>query len=318
MNTTLTFHDHKPQTLSLQEAVVTGLSKDKKAIAPKFFYDRRGSELFDQICKQPEYYPPTVEQTILSNNADEIATLAGEGRVLVEPGAGSAAKVRLLLDNLQPSAYVPMDISFEHLKSAATELVNDYPWLPVHATCVDFTHSLPIPNIVPEGPRMLFFPGSSIGNFEKKEANDFLSMIHDAIGQDGMLLIGVDTKKNEEILNAAYNDEAGVTAEFNMNLLLRIKKELGIDFSLDNFKHNAYYNPNAGRIEMHLVSTRKQTLTINGQTILLDKDESVHTENSYKYSPEEFITLAEHNQFEAIKYWTDTDNLFAVYLMKAH
>lgn len=143
-------------------------------------------------------------------------------------------------------------------------------------------------------------------------------MIHDAIGQDGMLLIGVDTKKNEEILNAAYNDEAGVTAEFNMNLLLRIKKELGIDFSLDNFKHNAYYNPNAGRIEMHLVSTRKQTLTINGQTILLDKDESVHTENSYKYSPEEFITLAEHNQFEAIKYWTDTDNLFAVYLMKAH
>ncbi len=318
MNTTLTFHDHKPQTLSLQEAVVTGLSKDKKAIAPKFFYDRRGSELFDQICKQPEYYPPAVEQKILSNNADEIATLAGEGRVLVEPGAGSAAKVRLLLDNLQPSAYVPMDISFEHLKSAATELVNDYPWLPVHATCVDFTHSLPIPNIVPEGPRMLFFPGSSIGNFEKKEANDFLSMIHDAIGQDGMLLIGVDTKKNEEILNAAYNDEAGVTAEFNMNLLLRIKKELGIDFSLDNFKHNAYYNPNAGRIEMHLVSTRKQTLTINGQTILLDKDESVHTENSYKYSPEEFITLAEHNQFEAIKYWTDTDNLFAVYLMKAH
>ncbi len=318
MNTTLTFHDHKPQTLSLQEAVVTGLCKDKKAIAPKFFYDRRGSELFDQICKQPEYYPPAVEQKILSNNADEIATLAGEGRVLVEPGAGSAAKVRLLLDNLQPSAYVPMDISFEHLKSAATELVNDYPWLPVHATCVDFTHSLPIPNIVPEGPRMLFFPGSSIGNFEKKEANDFLSMIHDAIGQDGMLLIGVDTKKNEEILNAAYNDEAGVTAEFNMNLLLRIKKELGIDFSLDNFKHNAYYNPNAGRIEMHLVSTRKQTLTINGQTILLDKDESVHTENSYKYSPEEFITLAEHNQFEAIKYWTDTDNLFAVYLMKAH
>jgi dimethylhistidine N-methyltransferase len=318
MNTTLTFHNHKPETLSLQEAVVTGLSKAKKAIAPKFFYDQRGSELFDQICNQPEYYPPTIEQSILSSNADEIANLAGEGRVLVEPGAGSAAKVRLLLNNLQPSAYVPMDISFDHLKSAATDLSNDYPWLPVHATCVDFTHSLPIPDVVPNGPRMLFFPGSSIGNFERKEANEFLSMIHDAIGKNGMLLIGVDTKKNEDILNAAYNDEAGVTAEFNMNLLLRIKKELGIDFSLDNFKHNAYYNSDAGRIEMHLVSTRKQTLNINGHTIILDKDESVHTENSYKYSPDEFITLAENNNFEPVKFWTDTDNLFAVYLMKIH
>lgn len=315
MNGNLTFHDHKPGALSLQDAVVNGLSKKQKSIAPKFFYDQRGSELFDQICEQPEYYPPTIEQSILSNNVDEIADLTGEGRILVEPGAGSAVKVRLLLNSLLPSAYVPMDISFDYLKSVATHLVNDYPWLPVHATCVDFTHSLPIPDVVPDGPRLLFFPGSSIGNFERDEAGKFLSMIHDAIGLNGMMLIGVDTKKNEDILNAAYNDEAGVTAEFNLNLLLRIQKELGMDFDPENFMHNAYYNPDAGRIEMYLVSKKKQTLRINGHTIFLDKDEQVHTENSYKYSPDEFISLSKKNGFEPVNYWTDDNSQFAVYLL---
>lgn len=315
MNTNLTFHDHKPGALSLQDAVVNGLSKKQKSIAPKFFYDQRGSELFDQICEQPEYYPPTIEQSILSNNVDEIANLTGEGRVLVEPGAGSAVKVRLLLNSLLPSAYVPMDISFDYLKSVATHLVSEYPWLRVHATCVDFTHSLPIPDVVPKGPRLLFFPGSSIGNFERDEAGQFLSMIHEAIGQNGMVLIGVDTKKNETILNAAYNDEAGVTAEFNLNLLLRIQKELEMDFEPDNFKHNAYYNKDAGRIEMYLVSKKKQTLQINGHSIFLEKDERVHTENSYKYSPDEFISLSVKNGFEPVKYWTDDNSLFAVYLL---
>jgi len=315
MNGNLTFHDHKPGALSLQDAVVNGLSKKQKSIAPKFFYDQRGSELFDQICEQPEYYPPTIEQSILSNNVDEIADLTGEGRILVEPGAGSAVKVRLLLNSLLPSAYVPKDISFDYLKSVATHLVNDYPWLPVHATCVDFTHSLPIPDVVPDGPRLLFFPGSSIGNFEREEAGKFLSMIHDAIGLNGMMLIGVDTKKNEDILNAAYNDEAGVTAEFNLNLLLRIQKELGMDFDPENFMHSAYYNPDAGRIEMYLVSKKKQTLRINGHTLFFDKDEQVHTENSYKYSPDEFISLSVKNGFELVKYWTDDNSQFAVYLL---
>ena len=315
---TLTFHDHKPEALSLHDAVVTGLSKEQKSIAPKFFYDQRGSELFDRICKQPEYYPPTVEQSILSDNIEEIAQLTGEGRIVVEPGAGNAEKVRLLLDSLQPSAYVPMDISFEYLKSAASDLVNEYPWLPVHATCIDFTHSLPIPEVVPDGPRLFFFPGSSIGNFERHEAGEFLSLIREAIGNNGMLLIGVDTKKNEDILNAAYNDEAGVTAEFNLNLLRRIRNELGIDFDPQDFEHNAYYNPDAGRIEMYLVSTRKQEIKINGHAITLDKNEPVHTENSYKYSPDEFISLSKNHGFARIKYWTDQDSLFAVYLLKAN
>jgi dimethylhistidine N-methyltransferase len=318
MSGILTFHDHKPDTLSLQEALISGLSKSRKSIAPKFFYDQRGSELFELICEQPEYYPPTVEQRMLLDNAGEIACLTGTGRVVVEPGAGSAAKVRLLLEALQPAAYVPIDISFDYLKAAATDLVDKYPWLPVHATCADFTDSLPIPDIVPEAPRLLFFPGSSIGNFEHDEVDRFLGMIHKAVGEEGMLLIGVDTKKKESILNAAYNDKAGVTAEFNLNLLNRMKNELGIDCDPDKFKHKAFYNPNAGRIEMYIVSDEKQTLRLNGHLFELDKGEPVHTENSYKYSPEEFLELAARNGFQPVEYWTDPGRLFAVYLFSVH
>jgi len=317
MNSTLTFHDHKPRALSLHDAVVNGLSGKKKVIAPKFFYDQRGSELFELICAQPEYYPPIIEQRMLIDNAQEIAELTGSGRVLVEPGAGSAAKVRLLLKELLPSAYVPMDISFEHLKLAASNLAHDFPWLPVHATCVDFTHSLPIPDIVPEGPKLFFFPGSSIGNFERNEAGDFLAMVRQAAGKEGMLLIGVDTKKNESILNAAYNDEAGVTAEFNLNLVSRMRNELGINCDPDKFDHKAFYNTGAGRIEMYLVSNEKQTLELNGHSFMLDEGESVHTENSYKYTPNEFLNLASINGFKPVQHWLDAEGLFAMYLFSA-
>ena len=231
MNTNLTFHDHKPGALSLQDAVVNGLSKkNKNQLLLNFFMTNVDLSFLIKFVNNQSITPPTIEQSILSENVDEIANLTGEGRILVEPGAGNAVKVRLLLNSLLPSAYVPMDISFDYLKSVATHLVNEYPWLRVHATCVDYTHSLPIPDLVPDGPRLLFFPGSSIGNFERDEAGQFLSMIHEAIGQNGMVLIGVDTKKNETILNAAYNDEAGVTAEFNLNLLLRNPKRTGDGF----------------------------------------------------------------------------------------
>lgn len=178
----ITYDDYKPATLNFRDAVIDGFSGECKWIPPKFFYDERGSKLFDRICEQPEYYPPSVERKMFSRLTGEIASLTGTGRVLIEPGAGNAAKVRLLLDALRPAAFVPMDISFDYLKSTATELAREYPWLPVHAACVDFTYSLPIPELTPEGPRLLFFPGSSLGNFDPGEAGDYLSLVRNTVG----------------------------------------------------------------------------------------------------------------------------------------
>ena len=313
----ITYHNYQPITLSFRDAVINGLSLDAKSIPPKFFYDERGSKLFDRICEQPEYYPPSVERKMLSRLKDEIASLTGTGRVLIEPGAGNATKVRLLLDALRPAAFVPMDISFDYLKSTARELAREYSWLPVHAACVDFTHSLPIPEQVPEGPRLLFFPGSSLGNFDPGEASDYLSLVHNTVGDGGMLLIGVDTKKSESLLNAAYNDAAGMTAEFNLNLLHRMRKELDMDCNPDNFKHRAFYNSEAGRIEMHLVSRHTQELRFNGHCFNLEAGESLHTENSYKYIPEEFVSMASKSGFRDVRHWVDNDGLFAIYLLQA-
>ncbi|MGD9169902.1 MAG: L-histidine N(alpha)-methyltransferase [Candidatus Thiodiazotropha sp.] len=313
----ITFHDHKPRALSLYDAVVRGLSKSDKSIPPKFFYDQRGSELFDRICEQPEYYLPTVECRMLSSLAQEIAALTGKGRVLIEPGAGSASKVRLLLDALRPSAFVPMDISFDYLKSSARSLAAEYPWLPIHAACVDFTHSLPIPSDVPRGPRLLFFPGSSLGNFNPSEAGEFLRLVHDTVGGEGMMLIGVDTKKSERVLNAAYNDAAGLTADFNLNLLQRMQQELDAEVDPDVFRHFAFYNSDKGRIEMHLVSTQEQTLRLNDHRFVFKEGETLHTENSYKYTPTEFINMVSDNGFKEVRHWVDDDGLFAVYLVVA-
>jgi dimethylhistidine N-methyltransferase len=313
----ITYHNYQPITLSFRDAVINGLSLDSKSIPPKFFYDERGSKLFDRICEQPEYYPPSVERKMLSRLKDEIASLTGTGRVLIEPGAGNATKVRLLLDALRPAAFVPMDISFDYLKSIARELAREYPWLPVHAACVDFTHSLPIPEQVPEGPRLLFFPGSSLGNFDPGETSDYLSLVHNTVGDSGMLLIGVDTKKSESLLNAAYNDAAGMTAEFNLNLLHRMRKELDMDCNPENFKHRAFYNSEAGRIEMHLVSRHAQELRFNGHCFNLEEGESLHTENSYKYTPKEFISMASKSGFREVRHWVDSDGLFAIYLLEA-
>lgn len=313
----VTFHDHKPRVLSLYDAVVDGLSRTDKSIPPKFFYDERGSRLFERICEQPEYYPPTVEGRMLDALASEIAALTGTGRLLIEPGAGNAAKVRLLLNALRPAAFVPMDISFDYLKAAARRLAVEYPWLPVHAACVDFSHSLPVPRAAPDAPRLLFFPGSSLGNFDPGEAEVFLRMAHHTLGEEGLLLIGVDTKKSESLLNAAYNDAAGVTAEFNLNLLHRMRRELGMELDPEAFEHRAFYNPGAGRVEMHLVSKRRQTLNLDGDCFELAAGEFVHTENSYKYAPPEFIALASRSGFNEVGHWVDGDGLFAIYLFEA-
>lgn len=312
----VTFHDYKPENLSLYDAIVEGLSLEQKSIPPKFFYDERGSQLFDAICEQPEYYPPTVELGMLNDIAKEVAELTGMGRVLIEPGAGSAKKIRVLLNALRPSAFIPMDISFEHLKSASLLLAKEYPWLRVHATCVDFTHSLPIPSAAPEGDRLLFFPGSSIGNFHPEEAKSFLRMVNRAVGHNGMLLIGVDTKKSSVILNAAYNDEAGITAKFNLNVLHRMRNEAGLKCEPELFDHLAFYNEDEGRIEMHLVNNEQQTLKINGCRFRMKSGEHLHTENSYKYSPTEFLNMAEESGFKQARHWIDEEGLFAIYLLK--
>ena len=315
MTSEIHYHDFKPEALSLHNEVVRGFSLAQKSIPPKFFYDAAGSALFERICEQPEYYLPDVERRMLCELAPEIVSLAGTGRVLIEPGAGSAEKVKLLLEALSPSAYVPMDISFAFLKQAAQGLVADHPGLPVHAVCVDYTHSLPLPQGLPEGPRLAFFPGSSLGNFDPPEAQAFLDMIRRMVGSGGMLLIGVDTKKPKEILDAAYNDAAGVTAAFNLNLLHRIRRELQADVDPESFTHQAGYNPQAGRIEMHLVSQASQRVRVNGHSFEFDQGERLHTESSYKYTPQEFLALAGQAGFSCRRHWLDSEGLFAIYLL---
>lgn len=309
------FHDLKPIGLSLQEAVIRGFSLEQKTIPPKFFYDTRGSALFDEICRQPEYYLPDVECAMLTDLAQEIAQQAGQRRVLIEPGAGSAAKVRLLLDSLDPVAYVPMDISCGYLKQAAQGLVSEFPGLDVHAVCVDYTHSLPLPEGLPDGRRLAFFPGSSLGNFEPLEARAFMGKLGRMLGREGMLLIGVDTKKSSEILDAAYNDAAGVTAAFNLNLLHRIRRELQVEVDPEAFTHHATYNREAGRIEMHLVSRESQRIKVNGQCFRFAAGERLHTESSYKYTPKEFLSLAAEAGFRPCRHWLDQQGLFAIYLL---
>jgi dimethylhistidine N-methyltransferase len=316
--TYVTFHDHQPESLSLYDAVVEGLSQPRKMIPPKFFYDARGSQLFDAICEQPEYYLPDAERALLENCIDDIARLTGTRRVIIEPGAGSLSKIRLLLDAMQPSAYVPMDISADYLQNAAQELADDYPGLPIHAACVDFTHSMPVPKPVPNKPRLVFFPGSSLGNFHRDEALAFLQQISRLLGKEGMLLIGVDTKKAPSVIDAAYNDAAGVTAEFNLNLLQRIRQELEAECDPSEFNHHAFYDSHKGRVEMHLVSKKDQEVRINGHRFRFVRGETVHTECSYKYAPEEFLDLAAQADLYPVKHWLAKDELFAIYLLETN
>ena len=307
------FYDDHPKPVDFYAEVVNGLQCEPKAIPPKFFYDETGSRLFDAICELPEYYPTRTEMTLLNQHADEIANLIGKECLLIEPGSGSSQKVRMLLEALQPAAYMPMDISRNYLLQAAQKLASDYPWLEVHATCIDFTTELRLHFCPPYAHRVAFFPGSSIGNFDPADAIGFLQNIATMVGVGGGLLIGVDLKKDESILNAAYNDDQGVTAEFNLNLLSRINRELSGDFDLETFEHEAFYNSDAGRIEMHLKSRLAQNVQVGDEQIVLSAKESIHTENSYKYSIKEFSSIAKLAGFELVNVWTDADKLFSLH-----
>ncbi len=309
----LRFSDFHPTPASLKEEVLQGLSRTPKTIAPKFFYDNRGSQLFDAICKLPEYYPTRTEIGILRSHADDIAQRAGPDCLLVELGSGSSQKIRILLEALRPSAYMPLDISRDHLLQAARVLARDYPWLDVHATCIDYSQSWALPDSPAHTKKVAFFPGSSIGNFDPEAARLFLKRLATVVGPHGGLLIGVDLKKDVKTLHAAYNDAQGVTAAFNLNLLDRINRELGANFDLETFRHWAFYNEARGRIEMHLGSLRNQDVSVAGQRFHFERDETIHTENSYKYRVVEFQQLASDAGFCPEDVWTDSARRFSVH-----
>lgn len=315
----LSFIDLKPRLESFREAVLVGLSKSPKTLEPKFFYDETGSRLFEQICALPEYYPTRTEIAILDAYADAMRKAIGEQALLVEFGSGSSRKIRCLLDHLQACAYVAIDISREQLLEACADLATHYPMLPITAVCADY--SLPLrwdsSQNLPDRPKVAFFPGSTIGNFTPDEAQAFLGNVREFVGAEGGLLIGVDMKKDKQRLEAAYNDCAGVTAAFNLNLLHRINRELGADFDVSKFRHHAFYNEALGRIEMHLLSLSAQQVNIDGRLISFREGESIHTENSYKYSPDEFAALAESAGFRITQTWQDEQQLFGVFYLRA-
>ena len=311
--------DLAPSTGEFRDAVIAGLSQPQKTIPCKYFYDLEGSRLFEAICVTPEYYPTRTELAILADSAPEISRIVGPGRAIVEFGSGAGIKVRTLLDALDsPAAYVPVDISRAHLVEAAEALAGDYPFLPVAPVCADYTKPFLLPAIGGSGrPRWLgFFPGSTIGNFSPPQAAGFLSQVRRLLGEDGMMLIGVDLKKETAVLEAAYNDASGVTAAFNLNLLARIDREIEGDFGQAQFHHRAVYDPVQGRIEMHLVSAKDQIVHVAGQSFHFAADETIHTENSYKYAIPQFHTLAARAGFRSLETWTDAGSKFAVYYLR--
>jgi dimethylhistidine N-methyltransferase len=314
------FHDLAPAEESFRDAVLAGLQRRAKAIPCRFLYDERGSALFEAICELPEYYLTRSEMAILAEFAPEMAECAGRHAQLIEFGSGASRKVRLLLDALaEPAAYVAIDISREPLRRAAEEVAGEFPDVPVVAVCADYLQPLRLPPLPArgEGRRVGFFPGSTIGNFVPGDAVDFLAGCRRVVGRGGALLIGVDLKKEKAVLDAAYNDSAGVTAAFNLNLLERINRELGGDFDLDRFEHDASYNEARGRIEIYIRSLADQIVRVAGRAFRLAEGERIHTEDSCKYTIAEFQRLAAQAGFRPGRHWTDRDALFSVHLLEA-
>ena len=299
--------------------LVSGLRRKPKEIPCKYFYDARGSELFDRICRLPEYYQTRTETALLREHAGEIARLMGPRVELIEFGAGSLAKVRILLDALDaPQSYVPIDISGDYLLDVVVGLEEDYPDMTLRPVIADFTQELTLPaKEMAVSRRVGFFPGSTIGNFTRQAAVAFLRNAAKVL-KGGGLLIGTDLVKDPAILHAAYNDQTGVTAAFNKNLLLRANRELGANFDLNHFAHHACYNPTARKIEMYLVSLARQTVRVAGETVRFAEGEAVHTEDSHKYTIEGFTELAVEAGFVLRKSWTDQHRLFAIHWLEMH
>lgn len=298
--------------------LLEALAQAPRRIAPKYFYDRQGSRLFDQICELPEYYPTRTELAILQDSAVEIAAQMGPNAELVEFGAGSLTKVRLLLNAMQsPSRYVPIDISGEHLAAAVQDLKADYPKLEVVPLVADYTQAFSLPaQVLGAGQRVGFFPGSTVGNFTPGEAVEFFRMAGTVL-KGGALLVGADLIKDPSVLHAAYSDAQGVTAAFNLNLLARANRELGADFDVSNWAHSAFYNAPLQRIEMHLMSCIRQSVRVEGQTFNFEEGETIHTENSYKFTIDGLRALAVKGGFAPGPVWTDADRRFSMHWLYA-
>ena len=308
--------DARPLELkSFRDEVVAGLSAPQKSLPPKYFYDAAGSRLFARICKLPEYYLTRAELELTRRHVAAIARFAGRGCQLIEYGTGEGLKSRLLIRALRPSAYVPIDISLDALDAAARRLAREFPRLRIRPVLGDFSRPLEIPARRTRGAlSVVYFPGSTIGNLTPEEAHAFLAMSR---GFAGRMLVGVDLKKDPTVLHAAYNDSRGVTAAFNLNVLARINRELGANFNLKRWRHYAFYNPAEGRIEMHLVSMAAQEVRLGRHRFGFAAGETIHTENSYKYSLDGFRHLAARAGFRAAQAWTDRRGLFALHGLTA-
>jgi dimethylhistidine N-methyltransferase len=295
------------QTSVFAREAIGDLSQRPKRLSPKYFYDAAGSELFEAITRLPEYYPTRTELSILRDRGDEIAAIIPKGAALVEFGAGATTKVRLLLENCAIGAYVPVDISGDFLQGQANGLRRDFPGLAIYPVAADFTAPFALPDAIAAMPKVGFFPGSTLGNFEPHEASAFLRSAREILGEGAQMIIGVD----------AYNDAAGVTARFNLNVLVRINRELGGNFDLSAFTHRAIYNRERHRIEMHLISKKSQTARLLGTSFSFGPGESIHTESSYKYSLERFNALARGSGWTPRASWTDKAGMFSVHALVA-
>ena len=294
---------------------LVGLGLEPKSLSPKYFYDRAGSELFDAICELPEYYVTRAETSIMRARVNEVVASWGSAVRVVEPGAGSGTKTRLVLEALGPERcveYVPVDISREHLGAAAAQLRADYPWLRVTPFAADFAVDMPVPSSDDGARNVIYFPGSTIGNFDPPEAERLLARFRRAAGARGTVVLGIDLKKDPATLHAAYNDAQGITGAFNRNVLARMNRELSASFDVDSFAHYAFYEPVHGRIEMHLVSLRRQEVTVSGRRFRFAEGESIRTECSYKYDLPGAERLARRAGLHLIDAWLDDERRFAV------
>jgi len=313
----ISFIDSHPRAGDARKQVIGGLLRKQKSIEPKWFYDEAGSQLFDRITRLPEYYPTRTERHILETYRDEIGLHCGRDCVFIEPGSGNCAKARLLFDTLRPAVYVPVDISADFLLEAAEQVAREYDWLPVLAVCADFSHDWSYIEQLPAGRRLVFYPGSTIGNLDPDDAAVFLGQVANILGEDGGALIGVDLHKPTARLEAAYNDSAGVTAAFNINVLNRLNDMFGAVFDPSLFEHRAFYDEDRQRIEMHLVSRCDQRLNLDGQPVTFLEGETIHTESSYKYTVDGFAELAAFAGLELKHTWVDAERLFSVHYWQA-
>jgi dimethylhistidine N-methyltransferase len=294
--------------------IIEGLRRPQKTISPKYFYDERGSRLFDKITELPEYYLTDAELEIMRDNVDEMAALIGKSASLIEFGSGSSLKTRILLEHIDDlAAYVPVDISQDHLWTSAECLRADFPDLDVCPVVADFTKtfSLPTPRVMPVK-NVVYFPGSTIGNFEHDTAMDLLRVMYEEAGENGALLIGVDLQKDADIIHEAYNDSAGVTAEFNLNMLRHLNESYGTNFDVDSFEHSAIYDEDEGRVVIELISQAEQTFEVGETEFDLADGEAILTEYSHKYTLDGFAEMARNAGFSVEKVWTDAEQLFSV------